>query len=466
MTKNDPTTSEEQGPDDASSNDSIPNGRLGRFLTIARALRHRNYRLFFLGQGLSLIGSWMQRIALGWLVFRLTGSVAMLGIVSFCGQIMAFPLSPFAGVLADRTDRRTILIATQSVAMTQAFLMAILTLTGQIAVWHIVALALMLGLVNAFDIPIRQSFVVEMVDNRDDLPNAIALNSFMFNSARLIGPTVAGATIAVVGEGICFLINGLSFIAVIAALSAMRIPPIEKATRQRHVLQNLGEGLRYAFRSAPIRSILFLLCTSSLLVMPYIMLMPSFAKDVLHGTSRTYGYLMGASGVGALAGVFRLATRKSVRGLGRVIAEAGILYGVALVGFALSRNQFLSMGFLLLVGFGMMTQNVSCNTLIQTIVDDTMRGRVMSFWTLSMMGIAPLGSLLAGKTGEHWGSPRALALMSSLYIVSVLFFATRLPRLGRAVHPIYVKLGLVGESPPIGSKRVDLPSFDTDPPRL
>jgi MFS family permease len=412
---------------------------------IVRALRHRNYRLFFAGQGISLIGTWMQRIAMGWLVYRLTHSPFLLGIVGFAGLIPTFILTPFAGVLTDRWSRHRILVVTQSLAMVQALVLAGLVLTGAIAIWQIIGLSIFLGIVNALDMPSRQAFVVEMVESRDDLPNAIALNSSIFNAARLIGPSLAGVLIAALGEGVCFLLNGLSYIAVVAALLAMRIRPGDGAPDAGPMWGKLKEGFAYAFGSAPIRSILLLLSLVSLVGMPYTVLMPVIAKEVLHGGSRTYGFLMAAAGVGALAGAGYLASRRSVRGLVRTIALAGSVFGAGLICFSFSRILWLSLGLMVLTGFGMMVQMASSNTVIQTIVDDDKRGRVMSFYAMTFAGMAPFGSLLAGWMAQRIGAPLTLAIGGACCIAGGVAFASRLPMLRRIVRPIYVSKGIIPE---------------------
>jgi MFS family permease len=417
----------------------------GRFLLAARALRNRNYRLFFFGQGLSLIGTWMQRVALGWLVYRLTGSEWLLGVVGFASQFLTFLVAPFAGVLADRTDRRRLLVVTQTLAMVQAFVLAGLTMAGSVQTWQIVLLSALLGLVNAFDIPIRQSFVVEMLESRQDLPNAIAMNSFLVNGARLAGPSAAGLLIAAVGEGACFLINGVTFIAVIAALLAMRLRPAMRQVRQAHVLEHLREGLVYAFGFSPIWAILLLLATVSLLGMSYMVLMPVFARDVLGGGPETLGFLMAATGTGAMGGAVLLALRRDVRGLGRVLVVATLLFGAALIGFGYSRNFYVSMVLLAATGFGMMIQFAASNSLIQTLVDDDKRGRVMSLYVMAFMGMGPFGSLLAGWLARTLGAAAAVAIGGAGCILAAGLFATQLPRLGRVAHPIYVKLGIVPE---------------------
>ena len=329
---------------------------------VFRALSHRNYRLFFGGQGISLVGTWMQQIAMSWLVYRLTGSAVLLGLVGFTSRIPTFLLSPFAGVLADRWDRHRILVITQTLSMLQAMMLAILVLTGRVAVWHVVALSLFLGFINSVDVPARQSFVVDMIERREDLGNAIALNSSIVNGARLVGPSVAGILIAALGEGLCFLLNGLSFIAVIVALLAMKIRPREKEVKRSHVIEGLKEGLSYGFGSAPIRSVLLLLALVSLMGVPYTVLMPIFAEKVFHRGPEALGFLLGATGVGALTGSIYLASRKSVLGLGRVIVISAGVFGMGLIGFSLSRVFWLSLCFMLLTGSGMMVQMASSNT--------------------------------------------------------------------------------------------------------
>jgi MFS family permease len=377
---------------------------------IVRALRYRNFRLFFVGQGVSLIGTWMQRIALGWLVYRLTDSAFLLGVVGFAGQIPAFVLAPFAGVLADRWNRHRLLILTQALAMMQAFVLAYLVLTETVVIWQIIGLSLVLGVVTAFDIPVRQSFMVEMIEEKVDLANAIALNSSMVNGARLLGPSVAGLLIATVGEGMCFLINGLSYLAVIASLLLMKIVQKNFRAHQPGAWHDLKEGLTYVYRFEPIRAIILLLALVSLMGMPYIVLMPIFARDVLHGGPSALGFLMGGSGVGALAGALYLASRRGVLGLGKMIPIGAGIFGLGLIAFALSRNFFWSLILLTAVGFGQMIQLATSNTLLQTMVDDDRRGRVMGFFTVAFVGMAPVGSLLAGALASAIGAPWTLFL--------------------------------------------------------
>ena len=410
-----------------------------------RALRSRNYRLFFGGQGVSLVGTWITRVATGWLVYRLTGSAAMLGVVGFAGQVPTFLLAPFAGVWVDRLDRYRVLVVTQVVSMLQSFALAALALSGRIDIAHVIALSAVQGIVNAFDTPARQAFLVEMVDDREDLPNAIALNSSMFNGARLVGPSVAGVVMAAVGEARCFLADGVSYLAVIASLLAMRVARRPRPATDKRVLQELAEGFRYAFGFAPIRALLLLLALVSLTGMPYTVLMPVIATRTLHGGPHTLGFLMGASGVGALAGALYLASRRSVLGLGRIIPLAAALFGAGLVAFGLSRSLALSLVLMLATGSGFMVQMASSNTVIQTIVREDMRGRVMAFYTMAFMGTAPFGSLLAGVLAESVGAPRTLVAGGVACIVGAALFARTLPRLRALVRPIYVERGILPE---------------------
>jgi len=410
-----------------------------------RALRHRNFRLFFVGQGVSLIGTWMQRIAVGWLVYRLTDSAFLLGVVGFAGQIPAFVLAPFAGVLADRWNRHRLLILTQALAMTQAFVLAYLVLTETVEVWQIIVLSLVLGVVTAFDIPVRQSFMIEMIEEKDDLGNAIALNSSMVNGARLLGPSVAGLLIATVGEGMCFLINGLSYLAVIASLLLMKIVQKNNRAHQPGAWHDLKEGLKYVYEFEPIRAIILLLALVSLMGMPYIVLMPIFARDVLHGGPSALGFLMGGSGVGALAGALYLASRRGVLGLGKMIPVGAGIFGLGLIGFALSRNFFWSLTLLTAVGFGQMIQLATSNTLLQTMVDDDRRGRVMGFFTVAFVGMAPVGSLLAGALASVIGAPWTLFVGGVACMVGAGVFARRLPQLREKARPIYVKKEILPE---------------------
>ena len=391
-----------------------------------RALKHRNFQLFFAGQFISLTGTWMQSVAQSWLVYRLTGSVLLLGLIGFSSQIPVFLLAPFGGAIADRYNRQKILIITQTAAMLTAFVLAILTLTENIEVWHLFILAGCFGLANAFDIPTRQAFVVDMV-GKSDLLNAIALNSSMFNGARIVGPAIAGILVAVVGEGWCFLGNAFSYIAVITGILLMKITPVIRE-RKGSTISNIIEGFSFVAKTKPIRGILLLLGLVSLMGMPYAVLMPIFADKILGGGSDTLGYLMGASGIGALTAALILASRQKVFGLGRWVAIASGTLGVSLILFSFSSNFWLSLLLLVPVGFSMMTQMSSSNTLIQAMVPDELRGRVMSVYSMMFMGMAPLGALLAGTLAGILGAPYTVALGGAVCILGSLIFTLRLPK--------------------------------------
>ncbi len=411
-----------------------------------RALSHRNYKLFFSGQSISLIGTWMTRIATSWLVYRLTGSAFLLGVVGFAGQIPSFVLAPFAGVLVDRWDRHRLLVVTQVLALLQSLALAILTLTGYIKIWHVIVLIVFQGLINAFDMPARQAFVVEMVEKREDLANAIALNSSMVNAARLLGPSIGGVVIAAVGEGWCFMIDAVSYLAVIASLLAMKVAPrMTRRAKDENLLGQLREGWKYAFSFAPIRNVLLLLAIVSLIGMPYTVLMPVFANEVLRGGPNTLGFLMAASGVGALTGAMFLAARKSVLGLGKYIPLMAGVFGAGLMVFSFSRTLWLSLLLMIVTGLGFMIQMAASNTVLQTIVDEDKRGRVMSFYTMAFMGTAPFGSLLAGIIAERIGVPQTLFFGGLGCVLGALWFARTLPALRRDVRPIYVKIGILPE---------------------
>ncbi len=406
------------------------------------AFRSRNYRLFFLGQGISLIGSWMTQIATIWLVYHLTNSPLLLGVVGFASQIPSFVLSPFGGVFVDRFSRHRILIGTQILSMIQSLALAVLALSGVIQIWHIIVLSLFQGLITAFDSPARQAFVTEMVEKKEDLANAIAINSTMFNGARLIGPAIGGLLIASVGAAYCFLIDGLSYIAVIAALLAMRIKPKTINITTQNPLQRIKEGFVYAFGFPPIRAILLLLALVSLMGMQYTVLVPIFAEKILHGGPQTLGFLMAASGVGALAGGTYLATRKSILGIGKLIALAPGILGTGLIALSLSRVLPLSLLMMLLVGFGTIIQIAGSNTFLQTIVDDDKRGRVMSIYTMAFLGMIPFGNLLGGALADRIGAPNTLIIAGSACILGSVVFAQQLPNLRRLVRPLYTRLGI------------------------
>ena len=391
-----------------------------------RALRYRNFRLFFLGQGTSLIGTWMQRIATAWLVYRLTGSPVLLGVVGFVSQIPTFILSPVGGVAADRWNKKTIFLVTQILAMLQALVLSVLVIRGAVTVSWIIILNSILGIINAFDTTARQSFVIEMVEKKEDLGNAIALNSSMVNGARLLGPSITGVLIASAGEGICFFINSMSYLVVILALLAMEVPPRGKARKDTHVLHDFKEGFTYIYRSVPMRSIIFLLALVSLVGMPYQVLMPVFAKQVLGGGPHTLGFLMGAAGLGALCGALYLASRKNSDTLARLIPAAAVLFGIGLITFSFSRLIWLSLLLLSFTGCGMMIQMASSNTLLQVLVDDDKRGRIMAFYAMAFMGMAPFGSLAAGGLAGLIGAPHTLLLGGMLCIFGACLFSKRI----------------------------------------
>ncbi|MFA4990158.1 MAG: MFS transporter, partial [Candidatus Omnitrophota bacterium] len=376
---------------------------------------------------------------------RLTNSPFLLGIVGFAGQIPTFLFSPFAGVFADRHNRRNMLVITQVFSLLQALILSLLILTGNIQVWQIIALSCLLGIINSFDIPIRQAFTVEMIEDREDLGNAIALNSSMVNAARLIGPSLAGILIASVGEGVCFLLNSASYIPVIASLLAMRVNKKKERLQHRHILLELKEGFNYAFNFLPIKIILLLLALVSLMGVPYQLLMPVFARDIFHGGPLTLGFLVAMSGIGALAGAIYLAARKSVLGLNSIIAWTTGFFGLSIIAFSFSRVLWVSMLILLFSGFGMMVQMASSNTILQTIVEEDKRGRVMSFYTMSFMGMVPFGSLLAGSLASAIGAPHTLLLGGICCIAGAGIFAVKLPSIREKVHPIYAKKGIIPE---------------------
>jgi len=414
--------------------------------TVFRALRHKNYRLFFAGQGISLIGTWMQQIAVSWLVYSMTNSAFLLGLVGFSSQIATFLLAPLAGVIADRHHRHRLLLITQSMAMLQAFILYMLYVTHAIQVWHIVLLSFFLGAVNAFDIPVRQSFTVDMINDREDLSNAIALNSSMVNAARLIGPSIGGILIALFGEGTCFLVNALSYIAVLFSLIMMKLPPWERLSRQKEsVILQFKEGLVYAFNFMPIRTILMLLSVMSLVAGGVQALMPVFARDIFHGGSKTLGLLMAVSGLGALTGAIFLAGRKNVLGLSRIIAIAAFIFGLSIVVFSLTPFLVIGLPILLFSGWGMMVQMASSNIILQTIVEEDKRGRVMSFYTMAFMGLAPFGSLFSGVLATKIGADNTLLWGGGFCIIAAIVYAMQLPKLRSFIRPVYIQKGIIVE---------------------
>jgi MFS family permease len=412
-----------------------------------RALRYRNFQLFFGGQTISLIGTWMQNIAQAWLVYRLTGSSVLLGLVSFSSQIPVFLMAPVGGIVADRFRRRSVVIATQTASMLLACALAALTLTGAVRIWHIFVLSALLGVVNAFDIPARQSFFVEMV-GREDLINAIALNSSMFNASRVVGPAVAGILVAGIGEGWCFFANAVSYIAVIAGLLLMTVPAHQPARQPGSPLEHVIEGFRFVIGNAPIHHLMILLGVVSLTGMPFAVLMPIFADQILHGGARGLGILMGASGVGALAGALLLASRETVSGLGRWVAISAGAFGVSLIALAVSRSFWVSCALLLPVGFSMMVEMGSSNTLIQSMSPDRLRGRVMSVYSMMFMGMAPLGAVVSGVTAARWGAPATVAGAGIVCMAAAAVFGWRLPNLRTAARRLIDAAQMAGGVPP------------------
>jgi MFS family permease len=408
-----------------------------------RALRHRNFRIFFCGQSISLVGTWMTRLATGWLVYRLTGSSLLLGVISFAGQIPTFLLGPFAGVWVDRWQRRRVLLATQALAAVQSLMLAGLTLSGRITVTEIVCLSVFQGLINAFDMPARQSFLIQMVEGRRDLSNAIALNSTMVNGARLLGPALAGIIIAAVGEGYCFLIDGVSYFAVIGSLLAMKIDGQLVGKSTASMLVQLKEGWTYVSKFAPIRTVLLSFAIVSFMGVPYTVLMPVFTTRILHGGPHMLGFLLGAAGAGSIAAALSLAARKSVRGLYRVIPAVAALFGGGLIAFSLSRNEWLSLTLMAVTGFGMMQFAAASNTVIQTIVEKDKRGRVMSYYMMAYMGASPFGSLLAGSVAPVIGAPGTVLLCGIGCVAGAAWFWFQLPKLRPVIRPIYERLGIL-----------------------
>lgn len=416
-------------------------GRSG-FAAVGRALRHRNYRLYFGGQGTSLVGTWITRIAIGWLVYRLTGSALLLGVVGFAGQIPTLILAPFAGVLVDRWDKHRLLVVTQVLSMLQSLALAVLAIPGIITIGEIIGLQLAQGVINAFDTPTRQAFLVEMIEDPADLPNAIALNSSMVNLSRILGPSIGGVLIALVGEGWCFLLDAVSYIAVIWSLQEMRVERAARVETGTSLLEELREGFAYVSGFAPARTLLLLLALVSMMGMPYSVLMPAIAASVLHGGPHTFGILMTASGCGALLGALYLAGRNRVRGLWRVIALAATAFGGGLVLFALSRSLVLSLIILPVVGAGMMVAMASTNTILQTIVEQRLRGRVMAFYAVAFLGTAPIGSLIAGVVANRIGAPHTILLGGIACILGAGIFTLIIPRLRPQIREVYEARGV------------------------
>lgn len=407
-----------------------------------RALRHRNYRLYFSAQIFSLLGTWIQTVSMSWLVYRLTGSAFLLGLTGFAAQLPILLFAPFGGLWSDRFDRRRTLVVTQSLAMTQACVLAGLAWSGHVEVWHVIALALALGLINAFDNPLRQSLTPLLVDDRKDVPNVIALNSFMFNSARLVGPSIAGLLIDFVGEGVCFLVNAASYVGVIGVLLGLRLREVPRASRDASVWAGLREGYRYAFGFGPIRALLLLIGAVSFTITPYVFLMPLFAGEIFHGSARTLGLLIGGAGFGAVGATLYLASRGSIHGLTGMIAGSAATAGAAIVAFSMSRSLPLSVALMVLVGAGVIGTAASINTILQTLVDEDKRGRVMSLYTAAFLGLSPLGSLAGGQLAHGIGAPATFAVGGALCIAAAVVYALQLTRMHAEMRPVYERHGI------------------------
>lgn len=417
------------------------------FSHVWRALRHRNFRLFFVGQGISVIGTWMTKLATSWLVYQLTHSAILLGVVGFAGQILTFLLGPFAGVWVERSDRRKLLVWTQAAAAVQSIAMAVLTLAHRITLWEVIALSTFQGMINAFEAPARQSFLVQMVDDKKDLGNAIAINSSLNNSARLIGPAIAGLVIGIFGEGWCFLIDGVSYFAVIASLLMMQLRLMDAKAAKASMFEQMREGWDYVRTFRPVRSILLLFSLISLMGWPYSVLLPIFAGQVLHGGPYTLGWLTGASGVGALVSAVSLAARKSVVGLPRMIQISAALFGVGLILFGLSHTLWLSLLLMGVVGFGMIQCASASNTVIQSLVPEDKRGRVMGYYVMAFVGAAPFGSLLAGGLAHWMGAPAAVITTGAFCVAGSLWFLLDLPKIYAIIRPLYQQQGLLALDP-------------------
>jgi MFS family permease len=411
------------------------------------SLRSRNYRFYFMGQGFSLIGTWMGNIALSWLVYRLTGSVFLLGLVGFTNQIPMLILSPVSGVLTDRYSRRGIMLLAQICFFLQSLIMAFLVLFNLVQVWHIIALSVIFGIISAFDAPARHSLVIDLIDKPEDLGNAIALNSAIYNSARLIGPAIAGITIAIVGEGICFLLNAASFIAIIVALLKIKIPSRQQTGKKANMKESFAEGFQYTFQSVPIRTLLMLLAVLSLMGFPFLVLMPAYAKEILHGGPDTLGFLMSALGAGALSGALYMAGRKSVLGLGRIIALFAVLMGMALAAASFSQKTYLSLILFFIVGLSMILSVAAINTMLQTIAEEDKRGRVMSFYSVALMGTTPIGNLLAGSVASGIGIPLTFLIGGSITVIAGIIFQLNRKSLRKYVRPIYISKGILAGLP-------------------
>ncbi|MGB8774545.1 MAG: MFS transporter [Terriglobales bacterium] len=436
----------EEKNSDALEEAAAKKARLPKWAVTLRALRHRNFQLFFSGQLISLIGTWMQTVAQAWLVYRLTKSALLLGSVGFASQIPVFLIAPFGGITADRVNRQRLIIATQTAALILAGILAALTLTRHVQVWHIFVLAALLGVVNAFDIPGRQAFLVDMV-GKEDLMNAIALNSSMFNGARVIGPAIAGILVAKIGEGWCFAANSISYIAVIVGLALMHVHCAPRVSTHSPI-EDIIEGFRWVNQTKVIRALLLLIGMMSLVAMPYTVLMPVFADRILHGGARGLGILMGATGVGALFGALTLAAKTGVKGLGRWVTISCASLGISLICFSFSTSFWLSVALLLPAGYSMMLQMACSNTLIQTMVPDHLRGRVMSVYSMMFMGMAPFGAFFGGALAERIGAPITITLGGAACVLGAVWFGRALPELRIEARRLIIAQGMAAGEPP------------------
>jgi MFS family permease len=410
-----------------------------------RAFRHRNFRLFFYGQSLGVIGYWVQQIAMSWLVYRLTGSALLLGATAFAGQIAVLVLAPFGGLWADRVDRRKLLIVTQAAAAVPAFALALLAWLDVVAVWHVIVLALVLGVVIAIDAPIRQSFLPEMVPATNDLPSAIAFNSGMYNVGRMIGPAIAGVLIIATSEALCFLINGITKIVALLPFLMMVANPRERPTEHIPIGRAFREGVAYAWNLVPVRVLLPVVALVSFMATPYQALMPIFAAEVFSGGPDMLGFLMGAAGLGGLVGIGLLAARRELRGMVRWVAAACFCAGAALTVFSYSTELVLSVVMLMIAGTGIVVAVNGISTITMTIVEDRMRGRVMSFYTMAFLGMYPVGGLVAGALASWVGAMHTLAIGGVCCMLCAVWLWTRLPGLRVHLRPIYAKLGVIAE---------------------
>lgn len=407
-----------------------------------RALRHRNFALFIAGQGWALIGYWIQQLAVSWLVYRLTGSATLLGVLTFAANVPVLVLAPLVGLWSDRFNRHRIMIATQVLEMLQAMVLAALAFSGLIEIWHIIALTMFLGVCVAVELPVRHAYLLELVGDKQDLPNAVAMTSLVANCGRLIGPSVAGVLIGWFSEATCFLINAITYVAVLVSFAFIRVKRQPTAASHPPALHGLKEGLVYAWRTVPIRLLLTLLAIIALTAAPYGTLMPAIVHEAFGGDAQTLGFLVGAAGMGAVSGTLLLASRRNVRGLTRFIVAAAFIAGCALIALSWSRLLVLSLALMVVIGFCILLISVSTNMILQTIVDDDKRGRVMSLYTAAFLGVVPIGGLIAGVLADRIGATRTVLIGGCVCVLATLYMARQLPLLHRHMQPIYARLGI------------------------